>query len=349
MGDHHAGMLVVSAALFFDIGSYGVKEWLAILGSLVGIGGSIFGVWRAWRYSKKQIAERLLEFLRDEEAKIVEGRARIIRYLRVQATLGNEPDHTFYHDLRGALEEWARGGVREAEKRLDAFTDACAHDVKVAQKFLSNTNLQLATTLLIRGRIANDSAEPTAARAAWESALHAYPHDCEAARYLGELALAEGDIDAALEQFSRAYALAPDDKMLSAETWELVADYYQQEGRRRPELAALRECASDFADASMHTRAANAYARAGDLAAQLGAHRQAPELLREAFQCFNVAGDTNGMLATRKKLENLDEDVSDLPEIGVSPKRPVPWLWIRLLFELSILATAAVLFYLSLR
>src|SRR5205809_1089348 len=194
MGDHHAGMLAVSAGLFFDVGSYGVKEWLAILGSLVGIGGSIFGVWRAWRYSKKQIAERLLEFLRDEEAKIVEARSRVIRHLRVREALGDEPDHAFYHDLRDTLEELARGDAREAEKKLDAFADAWSHDVKVGQKFLSNTNMQLATALLIRGKIANGRSEPTAARAAWQSALHAYPHDCEAARYLGELALAEDDI-----------------------------------------------------------------------------------------------------------------------------------------------------------
>ena len=76
MGDAHTWMLAVPAALFFDVGSYGVKEWLAILGSLAGIGGSVFGIWRAWRYSKKQIAERLLEFLRDEEAKIVDAKPR---------------------------------------------------------------------------------------------------------------------------------------------------------------------------------------------------------------------------------------------------------------------------------
>ena len=77
MGDGHAWALAGSAALLIDVGSYGIKEWLAILGSVVGIGGSIFGIWRAWRYSKSQIVQRLLDYLRDEEAKIKEARNRI--------------------------------------------------------------------------------------------------------------------------------------------------------------------------------------------------------------------------------------------------------------------------------
>jgi tetratricopeptide (TPR) repeat protein len=349
MGDHHAWMLAVPAALFFDVGSYGVKEWLAILGSLVGIGGSIFGVWRAWRYSKKQIAERLLEFLRDEEAKIVEGRNRVIRHLRVRETLGDEPDHAFYRDLRGTLEELARGDVRDAEKKLDAVADAWAHDVKVGQKFLSNTNLQLATALLIRGKIANGRSEPTAARTAWENALQAYPYDCEAARYLGELALTADDIDGALEYFSKAHALAPDDKMLSAETWQLVADFYLRQGPKKSELRALNECAPDFASAGACDQAAAAYARAGEIAGDFGQTVQAPRLLRQAFDNYSLAGDRDGMRAVRQKLESLGDDVSDLPSVEQPPRRRVPWLWIRLALELSILAAAASLFYLSLR
>jgi tetratricopeptide (TPR) repeat protein len=341
--------LAGSAALLIDVGSYGIKEWLAILGSLVGIGGSIFGVWRAWRYSKKQIAERLLEFLRDEEARIVEGRSRVIRHLRVGETLGDEPDHAFYHDLKGTLEELARGNVREAEKRLDTFADVWAHDVKVGQKFLSNTNMQLATALLIRGNIAKDRSERSAARSAWEGALHAFPHDCEAARYLGELALAADDIDGALEYFSKAQALAPDDNMLSAETWQLVADFYQRQGPRKSELRALNLCAPDFVNAGAWGQAAAAYARAGEIAGDFGQSVQGPRLLRQAFDNYSLAGDRDGMRAVRQKLESLGDDVSDLGSVEQPRRRRDPWPWIRLALEVSILAAAAGLFYFSLR
>jgi tetratricopeptide (TPR) repeat protein len=349
MGDAHAWMLAVPAALFFDVGSYGVKEWLAILGSLAGIGGSVFGIWRAWRYSKKQIAERLLEFLRDEEAKIVDARSRVIRHLRAREPLGHEPDHAFYHDLRGALEDLARGSVHEAEKKLDAVAEACAHDAKVGQKFLSNSNLQLATVLLIRGKVANGRPEPTAARSAWENALHAYPHDCEAARYLGELALAAGDVDRTLECFSRAQALAPDDKMLSAETWQLVADFYQRQGPKKSELHALKECAPDFAGAGAYGQAGAAYERAGDIAADFGQNVQSPRLLRLAFDNYRLADDQDNMNQVREKLESLGDDVSDLPSIERPSRRQIPWFWVRVAVELSILAAAAGLIYLNLR
>ena len=53
--------------------------------------------------------------------------------------------------------------------------------------------------------------------------------------------------------------------------------------------------------------------------------------------------------AVRQKLESLGDDVSDLPSVEQPPRRRVPWPWIRLALELSILAVAAGLFYLSLR
>lgn len=52
MGSGHAWGLTSAVGLLVDIGSYGIKEWLAIIGSLVGIAGSIYGAWRTYRYSK---------------------------------------------------------------------------------------------------------------------------------------------------------------------------------------------------------------------------------------------------------------------------------------------------------
>ena len=202
MGDGHAWALAGSAALLIDVGSYGIKEWLAILGSVVGIGGSIFGIWRAWRYSKSQIVQRLLDYLRDEEAKIKEARNRIIRHLRRGEPLGVEPDHEFYHDVKTALVELSNGAAKEAEKRLDRFRGTCRLVMSNSdKKYLSNANLQLATLHLVRGKSANERSETTAARTAWETALQCYSQDAEAARYLGELALAEGNLERAIDHF----------------------------------------------------------------------------------------------------------------------------------------------------
>ena len=102
--------------LLMDLSQYGVKEWLAIVGSLVGIGGSIFGLWRAWRYSKSHIAIRLLEYLEDQQAKI-EGRVRnrIIRRLRSGQAVGKEVDHEFYRQVTQAIGELGSGNPGLAE------------------------------------------------------------------------------------------------------------------------------------------------------------------------------------------------------------------------------------------
>jgi tetratricopeptide (TPR) repeat protein len=221
-----------------------------------------------------------------------------------------------------------------------------ADDAKVGEKFLANTNLQLATAYLVQGKIAAARSEPSAARSAWEAALLRHPHDCEAARYLGELDLAAGDIDSALEHFSKAYALAPDDKLLSAETRSAVATFYKEQGRPRWELAALIECAADFADAGANHLAAAAYARAGEIAIDLGQNQQGPRLLRKAFENYQLAGDFVGMRQMRDHLENLGEDVSELPTVDHDPvRRRIPWFWIRLGMEVAVLGAAAYLFF----
>src|SRR5262245_59066973 len=115
--------LAGSAPLFIDIASYGIKEWLAIVASLIGIAGSIFGLWRGWRYSKSQIVERLLEHLRDEETKIKEARDRIIQNLRRGVQLDDEPDHEFYREVKEALRESGKGDPRRADQKLETLAE----------------------------------------------------------------------------------------------------------------------------------------------------------------------------------------------------------------------------------
>ena len=56
-------------------------------------------------------------------------------------------------------------------------------------------------------------------------------------------------------------------------------------------------------------------------------------------------GDLERKLQESQKLESLGENVSDLPSDEQPPRRRVPWPWIRLAVELSILATAAGWFF----
>jgi tetratricopeptide (TPR) repeat protein len=332
------------AALLVDVGNYGIKEWLTVVGSLFGTGGSIFGIWRAWRYSKTQIAERLIEHLQDDETKIKEARERIIRHLRRGEPLGEEIEHEFFRGVKNALDDPV-----QAEKKLASFAEAVASDIRVGQTYLNNANLQLATVFLAKGTIAKSRSEKTVARTAWEDALRCYSLDAEAARYLGELDLAAGDLEGAVDHFGKAVKLGPDDKLLHAETSELLAAFHNQHGSPRAEIEELAKCAPNFADVGAHMRAAIAYARAADIAGQLNRTRQGPRFLRDAFENYRLADHHVGMREMREKLENLGEDVSGLPLPEEEPTRQIPWFWIRLGLELTILGAAAYFLFLTQR
>jgi len=112
------------------------------------------------------------------------------------------------------------------------------------------------------------------------------------------------------------------------------------------ELKALVACAPNFAGAKAYDRAAIVYSRSGELAAQLNRSKQAPQLLREAFENYRLSDDRQGMNATWKRLKELGENVSDLTPLL---RWQIPWPWVRLALELAILAVAAALFYLTLR
>ena len=171
-----------------------------------------------------------------------------------------------------------------------------AGDRKVGQKYISNTNLQAATVCLLVGKIAKDRGESIGARTAWTSALQHYDQDAEAARFLGELALASGAANDAWEFFTKAVDLAPDDKLLLAETSELKANFYRERGNPKLELEARIRCAIAFAEEGLHDRAAASYARAGAVASDLGQNVQAPRLLRHAFTNYSACDDRKGMM-----------------------------------------------------
>jgi tetratricopeptide (TPR) repeat protein len=258
MGDGHVWMLAGSATLLIDISNYGIKEWLQLIAAAIAIFVSVIGAWRTYRYSKSQIAKRLMEYLEDEKTRIKDSRNRIIGHLRLGRPPNGGTSHDFYRDVKAVLDGLASRDPRTTEKQLKTLESALAGDIDVGQKHISNANLKLATLLLVRGKSANERSETTEARAAWETALKCYSHDAEAERYLGELALAEGDEKKAVKHFGQAYSFAPDDKLLRAETWEIIGDYYQQQGRPMLELKALVACAPNFAGAKAYDRAARA-------------------------------------------------------------------------------------------
>jgi tetratricopeptide (TPR) repeat protein len=335
-----------SVFLLIDVSSYGPREWLQLVAAAVGIFVSVVGAWRTYRFSKAQIAKRLLEYLKEDEKSLKEARYSIFQHLRYGRPLTKKPDHPFYDALKRVIGQIDRGELEHAKAQLDSVAERLGDDTELGKKYASNTNLRTATVYVLLGKVAKDRAEIASAKVAWQNALQFNDTDVEAERYLGELALAGGDIITARRHFSRAYDLAPDDKLLRAQTWEEVAAHYAQQGRPKAELTALAESAPNFSSAEAYDRAAIAYERAGDLADELNRSNQAPAHWRKAFENYRLSAGRDGMAAILKKLKASGEDVSDLE---AQLKMRVPWAAIRLTLELSLLATAGALFYLTLR
>lgn len=340
MGDGQFWILLSHLVKLFDFNSYNTKDWLQLLAAVLAIFGYTYGLWKAFRFSKRQIAKRLLEYLEDDGAAIKDVRKAVVRHMRYGNPLPKEPNHPFFQDLKVALADLDRGETTQAERQ---FSDI----VTLEKRYTANANLQMATVLLVVGQIASRRSENGAARTAWETALHCNPEDAEASRYLGELALAAGEAETAWEHFVNAEAFSPDDKRLKAETSELKAQYYRERRNPRLELGALLQCAPNFSDIDEVERAATAYARAGELAGQLGRNVQGPRLLRQAFEHYHGIDNREGMATTRKALEDLGEDVSNLPRFEQTLSRKIPWFWIRLALELALLGAATYLIFMA--
>jgi tetratricopeptide (TPR) repeat protein len=336
MVDGQLWLLASPAWSLIDVDGYGTKAWLVVGAAVLAIGAYVYGLWKAYRFSKGQMVNRLLEYLEDEAAAIREARTAVIRHVRYAQPLPRKPNHPFFRDFKQALAELDRGEAARAEHRLTELS-------KVGGMYVANAGLQTATALLVLGKIAGARSDTAGAKSAWETALRYNPDDAEAARYLGELALALGDVDTAWEQFAKAAELAPHDKLAKAETTELRAHYYRERRSPKLELGALNQCAPNFAKAGAHDRAAAAYARAGEIAAQLGNGVQAPVSLRRAFDNYKLTGDRAGMRAMRESLEGLGEDVSKLPVFTRLPRAPP--LRVRIAVALPMLAAVAYLFF----
>ena len=328
-------LLVGQPWSLIDTSGFGQRDWLLLSAIAVATATSSFALWQARRLSRGQMAKRLLEYLEDDAAAIKATRAAVIRHLRYNEPLPKTIDHPFFRDVQHALIVLSRGEVVRAEQRLTGLS-------KVGGTYVTNAGLQAATALLVLGRIANQRSHTAGAKSAWEAALKFYPEDAESARHLGELALSLGETDFAWEQFAKAAELAPDDKLAKAETTELRAKHYRERRSAKLELGALNQCAPNFAKAGAHTRAAAAYARAGEIAAQLGNDVQAPVSLRRAFDHYKVVGDLGGMMAMRDSLEELGEDVKEMP-IFVPPARAAPFGLRLAIIALPILAAVAYL------
>ena len=345
--DAQVWLLVANIAALFDIRTIGIKEMLQF-GTFF---GSVYGAWKWWRFSKWQIAKRLLEYLDHQERNIIECREAVLGHLRYGKPIELGAQQNLHANIDAALKEVSPEPSR-AEQRLIDFAASLTEDAKVGTRYSNNASRQAATVLLFTGLIAKKNRNDTdAAKVTWTDALQHNEQDPEVVRCLAELDFEAQRDGEALKGMLASAALAPDNKRLRAETSEMRGLIYQRMGRPLLERAALHEAGNNFLAIDDYYRAAKAYSRAAELelTPQLRMVIVAPNSLRKAYQGFFSAGDRLAAEEIRQRLVNLGEDVSSLPKFAEELVWPFPWQWVRWAGELLLLGAAGWLFYVSLR
>lgn len=340
-------LLAANLAALLDLRTIGIREFLQ-LGTFL---GSVYGAWKWWRFSKWQIAKRLLEHLDHQEKNIIECREAVLNHLRYGKPIALGAQQALHPSIDTALKEVTTEPSR-AEQRLIDFAASLVEDAKVGTRYSNNANRQAATVLLFTGLIAKKKRSDTdAAKVAWTDALQQNKEDAEVVRCLAEL-----DFDAqrdgeALKGMLASVRLTPEDKRLRAETSETRGIIHQRKGRPLLERSALHEAGDNFLAIDEHSRAGRAYLRAAELelTPQLHMVKVAPNTLRKAYQSFFHAEDRLAAEDIRQRLITLGQDVSSLPTFVDETRSTFPWHWVRLAGEVLLLGAAGILFYISLK
>src|ERR1700694_3944175 len=75
------GDCVAQIGNIFEFSKYTIKDWVQLVAATAAIFVSVLGAWKAWRFSKKQMVNRLFEYLNTDEKHVAEGRSRILGHL----------------------------------------------------------------------------------------------------------------------------------------------------------------------------------------------------------------------------------------------------------------------------
>jgi tetratricopeptide (TPR) repeat protein len=336
------GQLWAQAAALFDPNNIGLKELLQFATFL----GTVYGAWKWWRFSKWQIANRLFEYLNTDEKHIIGARRRVLEHLRCGKGIALKSGVELHDSIEEAIKLLDADRLVEAEESLAGFALMLTGSAEVGRRHTAVASEQAATILLFVGLIAKKRADVPSARRALEEAIEHNPDDAEAIRSLGELDVSAGDDARALQRLKNAFDKASNDSRLRAEISQLKLKIYQKRDEPKNERETWHDCAEALSELGQHGQAALAYTRAAEIeSTRLPYHQEARRSYRAAFDSYYQAGDSRGVEQMKEALKTLGADVDTLPALNhVTPGREIPWFWIRLGLELSILAAAGYLF-----
>jgi tetratricopeptide (TPR) repeat protein len=350
MSDGQVLVLAGPLVSLLDFGNYTLKDWAQLLVAVFGLVGSVVGAWKWWRYSKWQIVNRLFEYLNADEKNVTEGRRIVLAYLRSGRRAALRSDVEFHATITKAIKLLDANRTIEAEAVLNAFALMLKGSAEVGRRHTAVASEQAATILLFVALIARQRADVTAARDALTEALDQCPDDAEVMRSLGELDL-DVDPTAAQSRFDEAIRLAPGDSLFQGELHVLKAKAFglQHVPPLKEQRKALVEAAGQLAAAGADRQAAEAYDQAGELEIRLGWKRRARESANNALRLYQRLNDERGEENMRVRLKALGATPpAPLSKTAIAGKW-ISWRTVRIAVEVAILASAALLFYLSLR
>src|SRR5262245_27875449 len=128
----------------WDLSSYSVKDWLQSQAAVLGILGSTFGAWKAFRYSKGQIGKRLIEYLEDHEKNVDEVRHLVVPHFRTGRAIERNPELEIHSHIESSIKLVGRGQQENAERELAAFVLMLTTSAEVGKRHMDIARRQAA-------------------------------------------------------------------------------------------------------------------------------------------------------------------------------------------------------------
>ncbi len=308
---------------------YMLADWLR-LALAVGAGMVwVWGVWGAYRYSKTQISKRLLEYLKNNEEGILNARKALLRRLEFGETVDRLVANRHIEEALGFLKS-AR--VLETQVRLQAFQRLLTKSARIGEQHRDIASRQAATVLLLMGILAMRQNQTLVARQHLEHALDLTKSDAAVRLQLARLEFELGNAAQCLTHCQVALNDAGTDDELKAEVWSLRAAVHKKQRKPAREKSDLGACAPLFLQLKKWPRAAESYARLGELQENLGPRGQVRNSYERALESFERAADWTAAEALRRKLGLPSGEPQDR-----SVRTADLWQWLRLTTEVAIL------------
>jgi tetratricopeptide (TPR) repeat protein len=210
------------------------SEWdaakvLQSLAACVTIAGGGYGIWQAYRFAERRLADRLLEYLRHEDERLKSARTALLSAVTRGVPKRPTVKPVFSNgQLSLALKQLKWGRTAKAEASLEAALKLTEEKLLTADKFAGIHRHQKAAAHLLLGAIADSKKEHLAALQHFKAALELNPEDVEAIEYAGLQCLYIPDGNTALSYFNdlEQIATARSDDLLYARAKVLQARAY---------------------------------------------------------------------------------------------------------------------------